>query len=184
VGGEIRLHSSQSGYAWIGKPTRGLEVEQLFAMQKVPRAGLKLNFRRPCASESESVYNRLPDRPPFAKGGRKGGATASRVPDRKGWASPRHQKWCHFCGKVRRQCKLWSPVPRDCRHCQMALTVSLVFRGHSYCPVLSSFTCVSVSMKFTSHVLPPSFEKACSKWDEVGVMSEMTFRTKIGLPFI
>src|ERR1700682_976860 len=44
------------------------------------------------------------------------------------------------------------------------------------------FTRVSVAIQFTSQVLPPSSEKACSKWHEFGVMSEMTNRTKMALP--
>ena len=34
-----------------------------------------------------------------------------------------------------------------------------------------SFNRVSVAIQFTSHVLPPSSENACSKWQELGVMS-------------
>src|SRR5215813_2405455 len=46
-----------------------------------------------------------------------------------------------------------------------------------------SFTRVSVAIQFTSHVLPPSSENACSKWQEFGVISEMTNRTRIARPF-
>jgi hypothetical protein len=40
-----------------------------------------------------------------------------------------------------------------------------------------SFSRVSVAIQFTSQVLPPSSEKACSKRHESGVMPEMTNRT-------
>jgi hypothetical protein len=42
---------------------------------------------------------------------------------------------------------------------------------------------VSVAIQLTSQVFPPSAEKACSKWHEVAVMSEMTKRTKMARPF-
>src|SRR2546425_10417733 len=45
-----------------------------------------------------------------------------------------------------------------------------------------SFIRVSVAIQFTSHVLPPSSENACSKRHEFGVMSEMTKRTKMARP--
>lgn len=41
----------------------------------------------------------------------------------------------------------------------------------------SSFTRVNVITQFTSQVLPPSSENACSKRLESGVMSEKLFRT-------
>jgi hypothetical protein len=41
---------------------------------------------------------------------------------------------------------------------------------------------VSVAIQFTSHVLPPSSEKACSKRHESWAMSDMTNRTRIGPP--
>ena len=46
----------------------------------------------------------------------------------------------------------------------------------------SSFTRVSVAIQFTSQVLPPSSENACSKRHESGVMSDQTFRTRMVLP--
>src|SRR5260370_21923835 len=46
----------------------------------------------------------------------------------------------------------------------------------------SSFTRVSVAIQFTSQVLPPSSENACSTWEEFGAMSEMTNRTSMVLP--
>ncbi|MBA3583576.1 MAG: hypothetical protein H0W36_03435 [Gemmatimonadetes bacterium] len=42
---------------------------------------------------------------------------------------------------------------------------------------------VSTAIQFTSQVLPPSAENACSKRQDVGVISEMTKRTKICRPF-
>src|SRR4030095_8094581 len=47
----------------------------------------------------------------------------------------------------------------------------------------SSFNRVSVPLQFTSQVLPPSSENACSKRHEFGVMSEITNRTKMARPF-
>ena len=41
---------------------------------------------------------------------------------------------------------------------------------------------VSVAFQFTSQVFPPSSEKACSKWHEFGVMSEITNRTRMARP--
>ena len=41
---------------------------------------------------------------------------------------------------------------------------------------------VSVATKFGSQVRPPSFENACSKWCEVGVMSDQTCRTRTDRP--
>jgi hypothetical protein len=43
-------------------------------------------------------------------------------------------------------------------------------------------TRVSTAIQFTSQVLPPSSEKACSKRHESAEMSDQTFRTKIVLP--
>jgi hypothetical protein len=42
---------------------------------------------------------------------------------------------------------------------------------------------VSVAIQLTSHVLPPSSEKDCSKWHEFAVMSEITKRTRMARPF-
>ena len=42
---------------------------------------------------------------------------------------------------------------------------------------------VSVAIQLVSHVLPPSLENDCSKWQEFGVMSEITNRTRIARPF-
>jgi hypothetical protein len=47
---------------------------------------------------------------------------------------------------------------------------------------VSSATRVSVAIQFTSHVLPPSSENACSKRHEFAVTSDMTNRTKIARP--
>ena len=47
----------------------------------------------------------------------------------------------------------------------------------------ASSTRVSVAIQFTSQVFPPSSENDCSKRHEVGVMSEITNRTKIPRPF-
>src|SRR6185369_5843214 len=47
----------------------------------------------------------------------------------------------------------------------------------------ASSTRVSTAIQFTSQVLPPSSENACSKRHEFGVMSEMTNRTRIARPF-
>ena len=41
---------------------------------------------------------------------------------------------------------------------------------------------VSVALKFDSQVLPPSSENDCSKWCDVGVMSDQTCRTGTALP--
>jgi hypothetical protein len=41
---------------------------------------------------------------------------------------------------------------------------------------------VSVAIQFTSQVLPPSSENACSNRHEFGVMSEITNRTKMARP--
>jgi hypothetical protein len=41
---------------------------------------------------------------------------------------------------------------------------------------------VSIAIQFTSHVLPPSFENDCSKRHDVGVMSDITNRTRIDRP--
>src|SRR5436190_16512644 len=41
---------------------------------------------------------------------------------------------------------------------------------------------VSIAIQFISQVLPPSSEKACSKRQESGLMSEMTKRTRIARP--
>src|SRR5215468_11190323 len=46
----------------------------------------------------------------------------------------------------------------------------------------SFFTRVSVAIQFTSQVLPPSSENACSKRHEFGVMFEITKRTKMDRP--
>src|SRR5580700_8450834 len=46
----------------------------------------------------------------------------------------------------------------------------------------SSLTRVSVAIQFTSQVLPPSAENACSKWQEAGVTSDQTCRTKMFFP--
>src|SRR6266487_1291823 len=43
----------------------------------------------------------------------------------------------------------------------------------------SFFTRVSIAIQFTSQVLPPSSENACSKRPESGVMSDQTFRTRM-----
>lgn len=40
----------------------------------------------------------------------------------------------------------------------------------------SFFTRSSIAIQFTSHVLPPSSENDCSKWHEVGAMSEIKRR--------
>src|SRR5436309_1247487 len=40
-----------------------------------------------------------------------------------------------------------------------------------------SFILLNVIIQFVSHILPPSSEKACSKRDEFGAMSEKPFRT-------
>ena len=45
-----------------------------------------------------------------------------------------------------------------------------------------SFSRVSVAIQFVSQVLPPSSENACSKWQESGVTSEMTNRTRMARP--
>src|SRR5262249_38529009 len=45
-----------------------------------------------------------------------------------------------------------------------------------------SFTRVSTAIQFTSQVLPPSSENACSNRQELGVMSEITNRTKMARP--
>src|SRR5258705_1310328 len=45
-----------------------------------------------------------------------------------------------------------------------------------------SCTRVSIAIQFTSQVLPPSSENACSNRHEFGVMSEITNRTKIARP--
>src|SRR5260370_39160086 len=45
----------------------------------------------------------------------------------------------------------------------------------------SFFYRVSVAIQFTSQVLPPSSENACSKWADVGVISEMTNRTRMAI---
>src|SRR5439155_15562772 len=47
----------------------------------------------------------------------------------------------------------------------------------------ASSTRVSVAIQFTSQVFPPSSENDCSKRHEVGVMSEITKRTKLARPF-
>src|SRR4029077_10796369 len=50
---------------------------------------------------------------------------------------------------------------------------------------VSLFPCstrVSTAIQLTSQVLPPSSEKDCSKWQEIGVMSEITNRTKMARP--
>lgn len=41
---------------------------------------------------------------------------------------------------------------------------------------------VSVALKLASQVLPPSFEKDCSKRCESGVISDQTARTRMALP--
>src|SRR5262245_33945664 len=46
-----------------------------------------------------------------------------------------------------------------------------------------SFTRVSVAIQFTSQVLPPSSENACSNLAELGVMSDITNRTRMARPF-
>ena len=46
----------------------------------------------------------------------------------------------------------------------------------------SSFTRVSVAIQFTSQVLPPSSENACSNRQEFGEMFDMTNRTKMARP--
>jgi hypothetical protein len=46
----------------------------------------------------------------------------------------------------------------------------------------SSLMRVSTAIQFTSQVLPPSSENACSKRHESGVMSDHTLRTRIALP--
>ena len=46
----------------------------------------------------------------------------------------------------------------------------------------SSLPRVSVAIQFTSQVLPPSSENDCSKRTDVGVISEMTNRTRIARP--
>src|SRR5882762_7911637 len=44
------------------------------------------------------------------------------------------------------------------------------------------FNRVSTAIQLTSHVLPPSSEKACSNRHETGVMSDQMLRTRIILP--
>src|SRR6266498_2593607 len=46
----------------------------------------------------------------------------------------------------------------------------------------SSFARVSMAIQFTSQVLPPSSENACSKRHEPGVMSDITNRTRTVRP--
>ena len=42
---------------------------------------------------------------------------------------------------------------------------------------------MSIAIQFASQVLPPSSENACSKRHELAVISDMTNRTKMVLPF-
>ena len=46
----------------------------------------------------------------------------------------------------------------------------------------SGLILVSVAIQLISQVLPPSSEKACSKWQELGVISEITNLTSIARP--
>jgi hypothetical protein len=49
--------------------------------------------------------------------------------------------------------------------------------------LLSRESSVSLAIQLTSQVLPPSAENACSKRQEVGVMSKITNRTRMARPF-
>jgi hypothetical protein len=66
-------------------------------------------------------------------------------------------------------------------HHRVASADLVIAFGDRYC--CHFFTRRSVAIQFTSHVLPPSSETACSKWHERGVMSEITNRTRIARPF-
>jgi hypothetical protein len=61
---------------------------------------------------------------------------------------------------------------------------SVPVRHHSPVPLRLSSSCssVSVTITFTSQVLPPSTENACSKRHEVAVMTDTSNRTRIVLP--
>jgi hypothetical protein len=63
-----------------------------------------------------------------------------------------------------------------------AAKVVLVSRNPAVSFSTFSATRVSSAIQFTSHVFPPSSEKACSKCTDVAVMSEITKRTKIAFP--